>query len=163
MAKSKYKEDFPVLVEMYCREGLVEADVAKKLGVSVSTFEQYKLQYPEFLEAIKRGKAPIDFEVENSLLKRALGYTFTEKKREIENLDGGVISVKSTVETIKEVLPDVTAQIFWLKNRNPKRWRDVKGVELTGKDGGPIETENVTSISVNELPMGKGDVMEKRS
>ena len=120
---------------MYAREGMIESNIAKKLGVSESTFEQYKNQYPEFLAALKRGKAPIDFEVESALLKRALGYTYTETKREIENLDNGVVLVKSTTETIKEVAPDVTAQIFWLKNRNPQRWRDVKGVEMTGKDG----------------------------
>jgi len=135
MAKKKYTDEFPALAEMYARERMIESDIAKKLGVSTSTFEQYKKQYPEFLEALKRGKAPIDFEVENALLKRAMGYTFTETKREIENLDNGVILVKSVTETIKEVVPDVTAQIFWLKNRNSQRWRDVKGVEMTGKDG----------------------------
>ena len=129
MAKKKYTDEFPALAEMHAREGMIESDIAKKLGVSITTFEQYKKQYPEFLAALKRGKAPIDFEVESALLKRALGYTYTETKREIENLDNGVVLVKSTTETIKEVVPDVTAQIFWLKNRNPQRWRDVKGVE----------------------------------
>ncbi len=130
--RSKYKDDFPMLVEMYAREGMIESDMAKKLGVHVGTFEVYKNTIPEFYEALKRGKAPIDFQVENALLKRALGYTFTEIKREIEKGDCGVVSVKSTTETIKEVVPDVTAQIFWLKNRNPQRWRDMKNVDIGG-------------------------------
>ena len=32
--------------------------------------------------------------------------------------------VKKVVTTTKMVIPDVTAQIFWLKNRRPDRWRD---------------------------------------
>ena len=145
MAKSKYNSDFPQLVEMYLREGMTEIQAAKRLGVSKTTFEQYKVQYPDFLAAIKKGKAPVDFEVENALLKRALGYEYTERKvetAEIETEEGSQpVPGKKVTETIKQVVPDVTAQIFWLKNRNPERWRDVKGVELTGKDGGPVRQE----------------------
>jgi hypothetical protein len=135
MAKKKYTDEFPALAEMYAREGMIEVDIAKKLGVSETTFESYKNKYPEFLAALKRGKEPVDFQVECALLKRALGYTYTETKREMVKLDDGADVVRSMTETIKEVVPDVTAQIFWLKNRNPQRWRDVKGVEMTGKDG----------------------------
>jgi hypothetical protein len=143
---------------------MIEADAAKKLGVSVATFEDYKNKYPEFLEAIKRGKAPVDFEVENALLKRALGYTFTETKSEVELLDGGVKNVKASTETIKEIAPDVTAQIFWLKNRNPERWRDIKQTELTGKNGKDLIPDNEADINIiiNELPMGCGDIMERK-
>jgi transcriptional regulator with XRE-family HTH domain len=139
MSKSKYKEDFPQLVEMYMRQGLTELQAAKNLGVSISTFTLYKTDNPAFLAAIKRGKAPVDFEVENALLKRALGYTYSEHKETVK-VDG-----LETCDTLKEVVPDVTAQIFWLKNRNPGRWRDVKGVELTGKDGGPVEQKQTVS------------------
>lgn len=133
MAKSKYREDFPQLVEMWMRQGLTEEQAAKNLGVHESTFEDYKKRYPEFSEAIKRGKAPVDFEVENALLKRALGYEADDVH--VSNYMGEV-----TITPIKKVYPpDVTAAIFWLKNRRPDRWRDVKGVELTGKDGGPVE------------------------
>lgn len=148
MAKKKYTDDFPALAEMYAREGMIESDIAKKLGVSPQTFDTYKHRYPSFLVALKRGKAPIDFDVENALLKRAMGYTFTETKREIENLDNGVILVKSVTETIKEVVPDVTAQIFWLKNRNPQRWRDVKGVEMTGKGGKDLVPSKCVNLSL---------------
>jgi hypothetical protein len=153
MAKSKYNSDFPQLAEMYLREGMTELQAAKRLGVSKTTFEQYKVQFPDFLAAIKKGKAPVDFEVENALLKRALGYTYTERKEEMAEIDTGEgvqpVPGKKVTETIKEVAPDVTAQIFWLKNRQPHRWRDVKGVELTGKDGGPVRQEqNITAPEV---------------
>ena len=53
------------------------------------------------------------------LLKRALGYEYTEKKIEIE-ANGG----KKITQTVKHMAPDTTAQIFWLKNRRPDKWRD---------------------------------------
>ena len=34
---------------------------------------------------------------------------------------------------------DTTAQIFWLKNRQKKNWRDKQDHEVSGKDGGPLE------------------------
>lgn len=143
MAKSKYTEDFPPLVEMWMRQGLTEEQAAKNLGVSRSTFEEYKVRHPDFLAAIKRGKAPVDFAVENALLKRALGYTYTERKEETSEPDSGTeIPSKRVTVTVKEVSPDTTAAIFWLKNRKPDRWRDVKGVELTGKGGGPVEQQS---------------------
>jgi len=122
---------------------MTEAQAAKKLGVSVATFETYKNRYPEFLAAIKRGKAPVDFEVENALLKRALGYEADDIH--VSNYMGDV-----TITPIKKVYPpDVTAAIFWLKNRQPARWRDVKGVELTGKDGGAVVQE--VAVSATEV------------
>ena len=57
--------------------------------------------------------------VENALLKRALGYDYEEVKTETEN---GVVTKVTTIT--KQVVPDVTAQIFWLKNRRPDKWRD---------------------------------------
>lgn len=34
---------------------------------------------------------------------------------------------------------NVTAQIFYLKNRKPEKWSDRRDHQHTGKDGGPIE------------------------
>ena len=79
MSKTKYNPDtFPMLVEGYARDGMIDKDIAKKLGISVATFYNYENKHIEFLEAIKRGKYPVDFEVENSLLKRAKGYSYQE-------------------------------------------------------------------------------------
>lgn len=167
MAKSKYTEDFPKLVEMYMREGMIEADAAKKLGISVQTFEDYKKRYPEFMEALKKGKAPVDFEVENALLKRALGYEYIERKEVyvedagVGEVDGGASrTTKEVTETIKAVAPDVTAAIFWLKNRKPKRWRDIKAVEMTGKDGTPLHPEGQPTTQNNTTIIAGADAME---
>lgn len=119
-AIGKYSPDFPQLVEMYAREGLIDSDIAKKLGISNDTFYEYKKRHPEFAEALKKGKAPVDFEVENALLKRALGYEYEEVTEESGTNEKGTWTKKTVAK--KFIAPDVTAQIFWLKNRRPDRW-----------------------------------------
>ena len=64
------------------------------------------------------------------MLKRALGYKYTEVTK--ERIEGGFVVTK---EVTKEVVPDTTAQIFWLKNRKPNEWRDKQNVELEGEIG----------------------------
>ena len=83
-------------------------------------------EYPEISEALKKGKEVVDIEVENALLKRALGYSYEEKKVEVSE-EGTKVT-----KTIKEVVPDTTAQIFWLKNRRPEQWRDKQDIEHSG-------------------------------
>ena len=84
--------------------------------------------------------------MENSLLKRALGYEYTEERIEVSEKDG-----RKVVQTVKTVPPDTTAQIFWLKNRRPDKWRE-KQVE-----GAPaaIQTEDdALTESLKELARG---------
>ncbi|GAF70720.1 unnamed protein product [marine sediment metagenome] len=132
MAKNKYDPEFPARAEDLARQGFMDIDIAKALGISKATFYQYQKTYPDFLDAIKRGKAPIDFEVENALLKRARGYEYEETHAEYHVTKGGkkkALPFKIR-KIIKQVIPDVTAQIFFLKNRRPKIWKDrheVKG------------------------------------
>lgn len=118
------------LVESWARDGLIDEQIAHNLGIGVATLYEYKNKYPEFTEALKNGKDDIDVMVENALLKRALGYTYDEV-----TLEGGV----ETKRVVKEVQPDTTAQIFWLKNRRPQAWRDKQETEVTGKDGAPLQ------------------------
>lgn len=135
MAKLKYKEpDFPLFAEDYARRGLNDKQIAKKLGIAECTFYQYQKGYPEFSEAIKRGKAPVDVEVENALLKRAKGYEYEEIHTEYR--PKGKTNEKAKPSLIKrikkQVVADVTAQIFWLKNRRPKLWKDKHNLDVSG-------------------------------
>ena len=79
----------------------------------------YKTKHLPILQALKKGKEVIDIEVENALLKRALGYDYTEKTQ--EKFKDGKMSAKMVT---KHVAPDVASIIFWLKNRRPDKWRD---------------------------------------
>ena len=127
MALTKYKESFPALVEQYARQGMIEREIALKLGVSVETFEQNKKRYPVFLESLKAGKEIVDREVEHALYKRALGYEYEEEKTTTTEGPAGVTTITS--KTTKVMAPDVTAMIFWLKNRKPAEWRDAIRLE----------------------------------
>lgn len=129
MSKTKYKADtFPQLAYQYAREGYLSKEIAAKLGISEQSLYVYVKRYPEFAEAIKRGKAPVDVEVEQTLLKRAKGYTHTEE--EVEYGPGGNV-IRTKTKTV-HVKPDTTAMIFWLKNRRPDRWRDKQDIAHSG-------------------------------
>lgn len=135
MAKSKYDDNFPLLAEDYARQGMIDKEIAKKLGISEKTYYEYQKQYPQFLQAIKRGKQPVDVEVENALLKRAKGYEYEEIHTEYRLKGKTDEKAKpSLIKRIKkQIVPDVTAQIFWLKNRRPKLWRDKQDIEHSGE------------------------------
>ena len=120
MAKGKYQEwlepEGLLLLEGWARDGLTDEQLAEKIGVSTSTLYDWKAKYSEISEALKKGKEVVDIQVENALLKRALGYEYTEERIEVSEKDG-----RKVIQTVKTVLPDTTAQIFWLKNRVPAK------------------------------------------
>jgi len=134
---------FQEVFEWY-RDGAYEEEVAKRLGLTRQTLFKYKNEYPEFADLVKKAKSQPDFEVENNLYRRATGYRYTEITRE---LVGGEMVVTKEVE--KEMAPDTVAGIFWLKNRQPKRWRDVRDL----KHSGEMKTEvvDLSRLSVEEL------------
>lgn len=124
---SKYETHVaPRLEEIkdWCRNGATDEEIAKRLGISIASFYNFKNQFLEFLEALKETKEIVDAQVENALLKRALGYSYDEVTKEV--VDG---ELKVTKVITKQVVPDTTAQIFWLKNREPSKWRDKLQVE----------------------------------
>lgn len=121
------EKDKLILLEGWARDGLTDEQIAKNIGIATSTFYEWKKKELEFSEALKKGKEVIDFEVENALLKKALGYTITIKEEKLDK-DGCV----HTLEKDVHISPDTTAQIFWLKNRQVKKWRDK--VEIADND-----------------------------
>lgn len=122
MARGKFEywltEDGLALIAGWTRQGLTDEQIAHNMDIAYSTFRVWKDKFPAISAAQKKNKEIVDFEVENALLKRALGYSYTEVMDETSE-DG----VKHR-ETVKFIPPDVTAQIFWLKNRMKKHWKD---------------------------------------
>lgn len=257
MAKGKYEEwlepEGLLKIEGWARDGLTDEQIAHNMGVAYSTLRIWKDKYMALSAALKKGKEIVDREVENALLKRALGYSYTEITREriidtgqknrhggeseltekewefaikyfggnccycgkkmehptkdhviplnsggslcrdnvvpcckscnsakkdhniiewykrqsfydehrldkiydyirfvgelVEESTGELEELVVTKEVTKEVQPDVTAQIFWLKNRKPEEWRDKREVGLSGK----IETDPYDGLSLEEL------------
>lgn len=101
------------------------------MGVAYSTFRDWLGKFPALMASLKKGKAPVDIEVENALLKRATGYTVKLKKpikvKTTKRVTGKGEVTEERIEYADEeqyIPPDTTAQIFWLKNRRPEKWRD---------------------------------------
>lgn len=124
-------------IEGWAREGLTDEQIAHNMGSAERTFTEWKARFPAIRAALKKGKAPVDLEVENALLKRARGYDYEETVTEIvQGADG--TERKQVRKHKRHMPPDVTAQIFWLKNRRPDRWRDKVEAPNTEDKNAPI-------------------------
>ncbi|WP_219987242.1 transposase [Gracilibacillus dipsosauri] len=125
MAKGKYKEwlteEGLLRLEGWARDGLTDEQIAKNIGITTSTFYEWKKKYAEFSDVLKKGKEVVDIQVENALLKRALGFHYEEEL---------VAATGEVVQVTRYEKPDVTAAIFWLKNRKPNTWRNKEKVDI---------------------------------
>lgn len=104
-------------------------EIAGDMGIGSSTLYRWQSAHPEFRESLKASKSMADAMVEDSLYRRAMGAEVTDV-RVTENPDGS----KATVTTTRQLPPDVTACIFWLKNRMPREWRDRPDGESAATD-----------------------------
>lgn len=144
---TKYDNTIPKRAAKLAKEGARDEDLAKNFGISLATLYEWKKRYPEFKEALKGSKEIIDRKVVCSLLKNALGHTTIETKRYYKPLfahngepvigaDGKQVKALVREEvTEKEIAPSTTAQIFWLKNRQPDKWRDSGTADLEKMKG----------------------------
>lgn len=141
MAKGKYQEwltkEGLLRLEAWARDGLTDEQIAHNMGIARSTLNEWKKKYSDFSDALKKGKEVVDIEVENALLKKSLGFKVSVKKafkvKKVDYENGKRLrEYEEVVQAEEEVYipPDVTAQIFWLKNRKPAEWRDKKDVSL---------------------------------
>ncbi len=120
-----FKPEYTEQVRKLCALGHTDLEIAEFFDVSLRTFAYWKARNPELLHALKVGKADVDQRVERSLYQKAVGYSYDAVK--IFMPAGAKKPVYAPY--IEHVPPDVTAQIFWLKNRKPSEWRDVQNVE----------------------------------
>lgn len=116
--------------EKLCALGATDEEMADFFGVSVRTLYRWKLDYPEFCQAIKAAKDIADERVERSLYQKATGYNYTEQQA----IKIKVEQHKEEVEVVdveRHAPAETPAAIFWLKNRRKDQWRDKQEVELT--------------------------------
>jgi len=150
-----YNEGFVTRMFEISQLGLTQAQIAIAFGVSVKTIELWVRKYPAFRDAYDRGKDIHDHAVQTSLLRRALGYEYKEEK-EVQGKDsiGRPYSFKTT--TVKHVVADTTAMIFWLKNRHKEEWADVKQTQHSGNIGmGAKDVLKLSTLSPDDLAMVK--------
>lgn len=121
---SKYKPEYDEQALKLCRLGATDKELADFFNVTETTINNWKNSHPTFFESLKVGKEEHDTSmVVNALLKAALGQTVTETVEENgESVKLGKFN--STKVTQRYIPPNPTSAIFWLKNRDPKRWKD---------------------------------------
>jgi hypothetical protein len=128
---SAFKEEFIEQAEKLCRLGATDVEMADFFGVTEQTLNNWKKTHPEFFESLKRGKLEADANVADRLYKRAMGYTHEAVKIFANPTTGD----EKLVPFVEHYAPDTTACIFWLKNRQPDKWRD--------------KTENKTTLATD--------------
>lgn len=138
---TKYKEEYAEQAYKLCLLGHIDDELADFFEVDVSTIHRWKLEHEEFRDSIKKGKEIADGNVVQSLYHRAIGYQAPDI--DIKMYEGEIIETPY----IKHYPPDATSAIFWLKNRQPKKWRDKQVTEHEG------------SIEVKPIPIP--DLFEK--
>lgn len=125
-APTKYQDSHDKQAYKLCLLGATDAELADFFEVNEDTINEWKKVHDTFSVSIKRGKFQADANVATKLFKRATGYQHPDT--DIKMYEGQII----TTEVIKHYPPDTTAGIFWLKNRQPKKWRDKQEVEHSG-------------------------------
>ena len=136
-------------IKHWCRDGAIEKEICAQLGISETCFENYKHDHEYLRKALKEGKEIADYQVEDSLFKRALGYSFTETTSE---RIGDSNELKLTKEVVKHIAPEVIACIFWLKNRCPEKWRDIKELNnsIRYPEGINVNVQEITGYEDDE-------------
>lgn len=121
------KLDLNALKDEIANKGLTDKQIAKMLNITEQTLNNYKQQYPLFFESLKKGKLIADNNVEISLYQRAIGYSHPDVH--ITNYRGKII----ITPIIRHYPPDPTSMIFWLKNRQPEKWREKSEQDVNQK------------------------------
>lgn len=121
---TKYNEGCDERAFGYSLLGATDEEMARLFDISVDTFYEWRKTRPSFSEAIKAGKEEADAKVTQALYKRALGYSQKAEKPLAVSLGAGMGSEVQIAEFTEHIAPDSTAMIFWLKNRQPKKWRN---------------------------------------
>lgn len=176
-----YKEEYSEQVEKLCRLGATDKEIADFFEVCEDTVNEWKKVHPKFSASIKRGKLLADANVADRLYQRAIGFEHDSeeikllpfgrpKAQEHKNEEDGEGEEKEPAESVDQLgehpniirvpvkkiyPPDTTAAIFWLKNRQPKKWRDKVEQGFTNGEG-----EDVPVVTVFQIPdngRDKGD------
>lgn len=140
-----YRDEYAKQAEKLSALGATDQEIADFFEVDVRTIYRWKNVHDSFCQSLKVGKDIADERVERSLYQKAIGY----EQDEVKIFMPGGASEPVYAPFRAKVAPDTTAAIFWLKNRQAAQWRDVKATEITGANGGPIQSE--TRVDVGKL------------
>ena len=144
---SSFKPEFVAQAEKLCALGATDQEVADFFEVEVRTIYRWKHDREDFCQALKAGKDVADERVERSLYQRAIGYEQDEVKI---FMPGGAAKPVYAPYRAK-IAPDVTAAIFWLKNRRSDAWRDVKHIDSKQETTHRYDLDSLSDTRLDEL------------
>lgn len=144
---SSYKPEYAKQAERLCLLGATDQEMADFFEVHVATIHRWKHDYPEFCDALKSGKESADERVERSLYQRAIGY----EQDEVKIFMPGGASEPVYAPYRAKVAPDVTAAIFWLKNRRAAQWRDVRHIDGKQEVTHKYDLDRLSDTRLDEL------------
>lgn len=156
---TKYQSGFAEQAGKLAKLGHTDAEIADFFGVSESTLNLWKKRHADFSESLKSGKDRADAKVAESLYRRAMGYSHPAVK---------IMVIGKSIEQvpyIEHYPPDTTACIFWLKNRQPKNWRDKVQQEVSGPDGGAVKIDHshLTPLDFNAVRATRAQLAHEQS
>ena len=137
-----YDPSFCQIAADACINGATDEEIADTLGGCARTIYRWKIQHPEFSQALRVGKELCDERVERSLYNRAVGYTYDAVK---VNVSEGCAIITPYKEHCP---PDVAAQKLWLTNRRAEQWKDRSSIEVSGPNGGAIEVSVIDKLEL---------------
>lgn len=150
-APTKYRPDQVKMVQILCRLGATDWEIAEALEVSFPTVRHWKVRYPEFLKACQIGRDEADDRVEHSVFTRAVGYDYTAVKMHV--IDGEVVQTPYH----EHIPPDPGSCMFWLKNRRPANWNDSRDVNV--RSTVTVSYRDLTGLPLDELQREYSDAV----
>jgi len=108
-------------ISKWLENGATEKQIYENLGVSRNAFYKYKKDKKEFYELLKNGRKSLVLQLRGALVKKALGFEYTETKKYSKRDSDGNVS-QYVEETTKTALPDVAALNLCLKNYDSDEW-----------------------------------------
>jgi transcriptional regulator with XRE-family HTH domain len=163
MANGKYQPwiepDGLLRLAAWARDGLTDEQIAAKIGVTRATLYNWKNDHIDIFDALKRGKEVVDIMVENALYRNAVGYEYEEdvpfKVREEKQRDGQkLVTERVEVVKVKKIMPgQTTAQLAWLNNRKPDKWRQRQlEAAVADADAAGRKLANIADLINNPAP-----------
>ena len=150
---SKYNADTARLVAWMCRAGQTDEQIAAELGINRVTLYRWKAKHPDLKKALTVSKNLVDSLVEDSLLKRAMGYEYEETEI-VAGQNGKTQRIKKVK---KHMPPDVAADKYWLNNRQPELWCSRREMVLSGNVGHEQDMGQLTDEELRELIHNEAD------
>lgn len=154
-------EDGLLVLEGWARDGMTDKDIAEKqIGINEATFCRWKNKFPQIVQALKKGRAPVMEKVEKSLYDLCQVQKYIETIEEITE-DANGRKRRHIRKITRETPPNPTAIIFALKNLKPHKWRDKQEVRTTALENEvPKLYEALTKPALDEACEAPADGSE---